>query len=225
MLNALKQYLLGRLDREGFTYRCLRAVHHPGEASRALRMRITKNSIFTAETELDGCSLLPEALLHAVVETFKPRSVLDLGCGMGRPLDFFLSHGVDTQGVEGSALAISRARHPDRILQWDLNRELDLHRRFDLIWCFEVAEHIHPSCVHSLMRTIESHSDSIILSAAHPGQGGLGHFNEQPRRYWIELFAEYGYRHNDALKSQVCKDWTWYPENIFVFQGSKGSLE
>jgi hypothetical protein len=97
---------------------------------------------------------------------------------------------------------------------------LDLHRRFDLVWCFEVAEHIHPDYVESLLRTLTNHSESIVMSAAHPKQGGIGHFNEQPREYWLEAFAKKCYQHNDALKSQLCKDWTWYPENIFVFQSA-----
>lgn len=91
------------------------------------------------------------------------------------------------------------------IQQWDLKQELDLHRKFDLVWCFKVAGHIHPYFVPSLIRTLTNHADTIVMSAAHPGQGGNGHFNEQPRSYWIDLFASYGYRHNDESLARLCQ--------------------
>jgi SAM-dependent methyltransferase len=215
---SLKQWVRDRLDRNSPLYRFLRALNRPRETAKTLRHQITKSSIFADESEMKDCSLLPEPILKSVVALLKPRSILDVGCGTGRSLDFFLSQGIDAAGVEGSALGISKANHPGRIHQWNLNKELNLRRRFDLVWCFEVAEHIHPDYVENLLKSLINHSETIVISAAHPGQGGIGHFNEQPRQYWLELFARHGYRHNDTLKERLCEDWTWYPENIFVFQ-------
>ena len=206
-------------------YRCLRALNRPRETAKGLRHRITKNSVFSHESELQDCSLLPEPLLESVVALLRPRSVLDVGCGTGRSLDYFMDRGIATQGVEGSALGISKAKHPERIQQWNLNKELNLHRRFDLVWCFEVAEHIHPNYVESLLKTLTNHAGTILMSAAHPGQGGIGHFNEQPRQYWLEAFARHGYQHNDELKQRLCENWTWHPENIFVFQRTRAGAQ
>jgi SAM-dependent methyltransferase len=179
---------------------------------------MTRNSVFKQESELSECSLLPEPLLKAVWSEFSPRSVLDVGCGTGRSLDFFVSQGAETHGVEGSRLAATKARHPECIKIWNLNKELNLGRRFDLVWCFEVAEHIHSTFTSNLLRTLTNHSDRIVMSAAHPGQGGESHFNEQPRPYWIEQFAALGYRHDDDARARITRDWTWYPENVFVFR-------
>ena len=55
------------------------------------------------------------------------------------------------------------------------------------MWCFEVAEHIHSKYVSSLLDTLTNHGNRILLSAARPGQGGLGHLKEQPPDYWIAL--------------------------------------
>lgn len=151
------------------------------------------SSIFVEEWEMGMCSHCPEQMLGYVLERFQPKSVLDLGCGTGRTLDYFLAQGLDAQGCEGSSKGISLARHPERIRQHDLEKPLDLGRRFDLLWCFEVVEHVRPAKVDVLLDTITRHSDLIVLSAARPGQGGDGHFNEQPPEYWIERMRRRGF--------------------------------
>ena len=71
--------------------------------------------------------------------------------------------------------------------------QLDLRKSFDLVWCFEVAEHIHPKFVDIFVNNLTRHSKVVALSAAPPGQGGEGHFNEQPKSYWEKKFADRGY--------------------------------
>ena len=90
-------------------------------------------------------------------------------------------------------MAISKARHPARIRRCNLYHPLDLGRRYDLVWSYEVVEHIHPDYVDNLMSILTSAADRVVLSAARPGQGGHGHFNEQPPEYWIALFDQRGY--------------------------------
>jgi SAM-dependent methyltransferase len=143
--------------------------------------------------------------------------VLDVGCGTGRTLSYLRDNGVDAFGVEGSDLAISRARHPDHILKHNLNRELNLGRRFDLVWCAEVVEHIHPRYERNLLNTLVNHSDLIILTAAQPGQGGEGHFNEQPFDYWISKFEVLGYSYDEPTTLNLRAAPEPYSENILVF--------
>lgn len=179
--------------------------------------RFTKNSIFFEESELHMCSLYPEKTLAKTIEMFNPQSVLDLGCGTGRSLDYFLERGIETLGVEGSSLAISKSRHPELIQQIDFNQELNLQRTFDLVWCFEVVEHIHPEFVHNLMKTFSNHADRVVISAARPGQGGEGHFNEQPPEYWIEKFNGYGYNYDEPGTEQLRSLDEYFSENMLVF--------
>lgn len=218
MLTALKTRIALKLGPNSRTFRALRAIANPRVAATIVRQTVTKSSIFDQEEDLHACSLLPQPLLDAIISSLHPQTVLDVGCGTGKSLDYLVDKGVAVQGVEGSPMAIEHASHPELILRWDLNGELKLDRRFDLVWCFEVAEHIHPKFVQSFVRTLTNHSGVVIMSAAHPGQGGQGHFNEQPREYWIELFASVGYSHNDALNETLQESWNWYPENLFTFQ-------
>ena len=112
-------------------------------AAKALYRRFSRSGIFISEDEMPLCSLFPEQMLSKVVARFNPKSVLDVGCGTGRALEFFLSKGIDAVGIEGSAIARVKSLHPDRIIPCDLRKPVDLGRTFDLVWCFEVAEHIH----------------------------------------------------------------------------------
>lgn len=182
-------------------------------------MYLSRNSIVTLEIELPSCSLLASRMIDKIVEIYKPQSVLDLGCGTGKAIDYFLGKYIPTIfGVEGSQMAINSASHPELIKNFNLNNELNLNKHFDIIFCFEFIEHIHPRCVHNLMKTFSNHSNVIVLTAALPGQGGLGHFNEQPPEYWIKIFSKYGYRFNEknALELKRCKDM--FSDNILVFE-------
>jgi hypothetical protein len=47
------------------------------------------------------------------------------------------------------------------------------------------------------------HSDTILFSAAIPGQGGTGHINEQWPPYWIRLFEKNGFHCHDAIRPLI----------------------
>ena len=183
---------------------------------------LTRNSIFVEEQELHMCSLAHEMKLDLILELFKPASVLDLGCGTGRTLSYLRDNGIDAVGVEGSELAISRSRHPQHIVKHNLNRELNLHRQFDLVWCAEVVEHIHPRYEENLLQTLVNHSALIILTAAQPGQGGEGHFNEQPFDYWIAKFKARGYSYDEPTTLRLRAIPEPYSDNVLVFRRVAG---
>jgi hypothetical protein len=96
-------------------------------------------------------------------------------------------------GVEASSAAIRASGCSDLIVRHVLRQPLELNRRFDLVWCFEVAEHIHPDYVETFLDSLVRHSDTVAMSAAPPGQGGEGHCNEQAQSYWIAKLASRGY--------------------------------
>ena len=215
---TLKQSVVKILNPKSKLFKLLYQIRHPRKTAKKLSMILNKSSIFTEEDDLHGCSLLPLPLLEGVMKSVNPSSVLDVGCGAGKSLDWFLEKGVEVVGLEGSDIGIKHAKNPQYISKMNLNEPVDLKRRFDLVWCFEVAEHIHPDFTDVFTRTLITHSDCIVMSAAHPGQGGVGHFNEQPRSYWVDHFNRLGYQHDDAGRAEIIKNWDWYPENIFLFR-------
>lgn len=181
------------------------------------KMALTKNSTFSSENDMHMCSLYPKPILDLVLSEINPKSVLDVGCGTGVSLDYFLQNRVDCIGIENSRVAIGLSKNPDKIHKYNLNREVNLKKKFDLVWSFEVIEHIHPDYEANFLKTLINHSDLIILSAARPGQGGLGHFNEQPKEYWINKFHKLGYNYDGIFSNKLIEAKTMHSENMMCF--------
>jgi len=226
-LTRLRVRLKSALPRESFLYHLGHEVNQAmikvqdRFGKRCPLREITDNSIFTREEEMSMCSIFPKEILNLTLELFQPRSVLDVGCGTGVSLDYFAGKGVQVRGLEGSELAISKARHRELITCHDLNVPAHLGERFDLVWCFEVAEHIHPKYVAHFLDTLTSHSDRILLSAAPPGQGGLGHLNEQPPEYWVAQMQEHGFAR--ARETELYRGLPDdFAANILVFEKDHG---
>ena len=184
---------------------------------RAALMRLLKDSRFD-ETELFMASLCPRTLLDAVVDEWNPSSFLDVGCGVGLAMQYLIEKGVQCLGLEGSAAAIARSPVKSQIRRSNLNRAIDLARQFDVVWSYEVAEHIHPKFVPAFLDTLTKHGDHLVLSAAPPGQGGHGHFNEQPQEYWIQRLAERDFLFNRQLSETFQQCPEQHASNVMVFR-------
>ncbi|VBA50422.1 hypothetical protein LAUMK142_02586 [Mycobacterium pseudokansasii] len=151
----------------------------------------------------------------------RPDSVLDVGCGVGGWVATWLDSGVDAVGVDGDHVPRDQLRIPDsRFIDHDLTASLDLGRRFDLVTCLEVAEHLPPEAAETLVESLCRHGRVIVFSAAIPGQGGTGHVNERWPSFWAALFATHGYRPYDLLRGKLWYDtrceW-WYRQNVLVY--------
>ena len=92
--------------------------------------------------------------------------------------------------------------------------ELDVRCRF---WSYEVAEHIHPKYTEAFLQTLTSHGPVVVMSAAQPGQGGYGHFNEQPRQYWIERLERRGFSYLADISTHFQSLPDDYARNVLVF--------
>ncbi|MBX9782824.1 MAG: class I SAM-dependent methyltransferase [Chitinophagaceae bacterium] len=179
---------------------------------------LRKDSTFTSKKDLFMCSLFPEKVLDIVTTEVKPLSVLDVGCGIGLSLQYYLSKGIDAVGIENSNIAISQSGVKEKIVKYNLNKELNLNRIFDLVWCFEVIEHIHPDYETAFLKTLTNHSSNILISAAKPGQGGHGHFNEQLPGYWISKFKQLGYQYDERFTEKLKATNETHCENLLFFK-------
>ena len=153
-----------------------------------------------------------------------PRSVVDVGCGVGSWLRVFEQRGVEeVLGVEGpwissvpeEELAVPRGK----IVIHQLETPLDLGR-FDLAVSMEVAEHLPASEAPAFVASLSRLSDLILFSAAIPGQGGVGHQNEQWPEYWAGRFRAHGYSAFDLIRPALWTDdrvSVWYRQNALVY--------
>lgn len=162
-----------------------------------------------------------EIVVPILFQYMKPKSVLDIGCGIGTWLRVFKDQGVsDILGVDGSyvnrvMLQIEEAN----FLAHDLREPLDLKKEYELVVSLEVAEHLPESVAETFVESLVRHGKVILFSAAIPGQGGQNHLNEQWPSYWQEKFLKHGYHYYDLIRPQIWsneKVERWYKQNIFV---------
>lgn len=166
-----------------------------------------------------------EDVVEILCEELQPVSVADVGCGTAVYLAAFEARVSDIQGFEWSPAAIERARiDRSRIRQQDLREPLEHSGRYDLVLCFEVAEHLPGEFARRLVENICSLGATVAFSAAQPGQGGTDHINEQPAEYWIRHFAALGYGlvqgSTDRLRRRLRERgavW-WLPQNLLLFR-------
>lgn len=161
-------------------------------------------------------------VLELLFERYRPKSILDVGCGIATWLDVARELGVaDYLGVDGDWLDRKLVRVPqEHVRNLDLESPFDLGRRFDLAMNIEVAEHLSAAAADDLVASLARHADVVLFSAAIPYQGGHHHVNEQFPDYWIEKFAGHGYAPLDFLRPRL---WDrgdvllWLRQNLLVF--------
>lgn len=158
-------------------------------------------------------------VVPAAVRRWRPRHVVDVGCGQGVWAAAFEAMGVPTLAIDGEHVPPDQVLTP-RFLAWDLTQSLPPLGRFDLCVCLEVAEHLPAAAAGTFVASLAELSDRVLFSAAVPGQGGTGHVNEQPHDYWIERFADQGYDADTTWRDRFAGDedvaW-WYRQNLIVF--------
>ncbi len=108
----------------------------------------------------------------------------------------------------------------------DLTQDLELEET-DLSICLEVLEHIEAGSAVKVAGTIAKHSNVLVFSAAHPGQGGDGHINCRLKEYWEGVFNAYGMFLDQADTDHIASHMRngyhmgWLPMNVMVLKKAK----
>jgi SAM-dependent methyltransferase len=156
-------------------------------------------------------------------------SVLDVGCGRGVWLAAWKRLGKrDVVGVDGdyvdtNKLHVDKAEFQPR----DISLPFDLGRKFGLVECLEVAEHVPESRAETLIDNLTRHGELVLFSAATPGQGGEHHINEQPLAYWLAKFRRRGYAAFDVIRPlvrDISQIEPWYRFNALMFASAAGKV-
>ncbi len=175
-----------------------------------------------SETEHNLAS--PRKIVPHLMRLVQPRSVVDIGCGIGTFLYCFKESGVtDVLGVDGHWADKSLMRKylcPEEFKEADLERPLTLERKYDLAISLEVAEHVSEESADIFVENLLAAGRIIAFSAAIPLQGGQNHINEQWLTYWEKKFVQRGYVMMDVLRPLLWDNpevFVWYRQNIVFF--------
>ncbi len=162
-----------------------------------------------------------KAVVPLILRLFPAKSVVDVGCGSGTWARAYLDAGCEVTGIDGHVVQPDQLLIPvERFQRRDLAQPLSLDRRFDLVNCLEVAEHLDPSRGPSFAADLCKLGDVVIFSAAVPGQGGTHHVNEQWPSYWIPHFAQQDFVPLDCIRWQIWNEGSvawWYVQNLFAY--------
>jgi SAM-dependent methyltransferase len=158
------------------------------------------------------------------------KSVLDVGCGVGTFLYEFKKRGVtEVFGLEGPwvpqhLLKIEKSEF--KVI--DLEQTLKVDKKFDLVICLEVAEHLKKDTAEKLIEFLTGCSEFVLFSAAVPLQGGNNHVNEQWLSYWNKLFLQKGFFANDIIRPIIWNNENvafWYAQNTILYSKNSNQFK
>lgn len=175
-----------------------------------------------------------ETIAQSIIDSFSPKSAVDVGCGTGLLLLALQKRGISCRGLDYSQAAIDICRERGlQVIQFDLeNDTLPPDYIADITISTEVAEHLPESNADCFVDILCNISNNIILTAAEPGASyaGTDHVNEQPNEYWIEKFETRFFRFDKELTDRWRRNWKaenvspCYINNLMLFRKSGTSL-
>ena len=166
------------------------------------------------------------ALLASFAHLGIPESILDLGCGDGYLVRLASKLGIHAVGVDIALPHQSESIDSfSYLIRNDLRKLLDFGTDFDWVICLETAEHLPEESADILCYTIRKHCrNTLIFTAAIPGQDGEGHINCQEPEYWkSKLAVEFDYKIEATEHLKETWKWAtgpcfWLPQNLMVFE-------
>lgn len=148
-----------------------------------------------------------------------PKKVIDIGCGPGIHVAALRGQNVEAFGYDVDA-RVNGKKYLSQVSMFELNDPADL------VLCIEVAEHLPESMsdqvVESVVRNVLP-GGTLVWSAAHPGQGGVGHINCQPKAYWEAKLTAAGLVRDVETERDMIKHASggyhmgWFVQNAMVF--------
>ena len=160
-----------------------------------------------------------DRLAHWIRHELNPASLLDIGCGPGHFVNSFRAEGIDAHGLD-----IDDRVHGKPYLEYKSLFDIDTEQA-EVVVCMEVAEHIEQAReLEVAQKVAQTVKDTLIWTAAVPGQGGIGHINCKPKEEWSEILTKCGLTRNYTKEQQLIDDMRkgyhmgWFTNNLLYFE-------
>ena len=163
-----------------------------------------------------------EKILNIIFQYYRPKNIIDVGCGSGSWLKAAGDMGVESlTGIDGKWLKREMLLSDDiKLITHDLDKSIPPSGNFELAISLEVAEHLPENRAESFIEDLCKLSNVILFSAAIPHQGGDHHINEQWQSYWYGMFRDNNYLCFDIIRHQLWEDElvkSWYKQNCLMY--------
>ena len=137
-----------------------------------------------------------------------PTTVLDAGCAKGFLVETLRACGVEAYGIDISDYAIQQV--VEEIKPYcTVGSVLDpFPRKYDLIVCIEVLEHLSPAECDVAVANFCLFSDQVLFSSTPDDYREATHINVRPPEYWAGLFARYGFYRDVEYDASYITPWT-----------------
>lgn len=174
-----------------------------------------------------------EEFLSHLFKYYKPKSLVDVGCGRGAWLKVAQNLGVNNLlGIDGKwnkekLILKNTKKSKVKFIYKNLNHFFKAEKKYDLAICLEVAEHLNSSSAVNLVKSIINLSNAIVFGAAYNMQGGVMHINEREHSYWGKLFLNNNFIVFDIFRPNLWKRNNisfWYRQNTFLFIKKKSKI-
>lgn len=144
-------------------------------------------------------------IADALYTVFKPRSVIDFGCGCGDILQVLsVKYGVEIFGIEASdnarpALLIDESN----FAVYDMRKPIALNVRYSVATCWNVLPHIEEEFAVQALRNMLAAADYIAFNAYEKPTSSYWDSNCQPRAYWETLLFREGCYFESAMMLEM----------------------
>ena len=134
-------------------------------------------------------------IARRIADDFQPQTTLDAGCAIGLLVEALQQNGVEAYGFDVSEWAIKQmpSRYARFVKKDSILNSKAFEKKFDLVTCIEVLEHLQPSEADIAVENLCSWGNIVIFTSSPDDYAETTHFNVQQPGYWAEKFAQNGF--------------------------------
>lgn len=142
-----------------------------------------------------------------IARLIQPQTVLDAGCAIGLLVETLRQRGIEAWGVDISEYAIQNI--PEELQSYCRLGSVTepFERRYDLIVCLEVLEHLPSRETEKAVENICKYTNDVLFSSTPFDYKETTHFNVQPPEYWAQLFAQHGFYRDVDFDASFITPW------------------
>jgi 2-polyprenyl-3-methyl-5-hydroxy-6-metoxy-1,4-benzoquinol methylase len=152
-------------------------------------------------------------LCPPIYKYLRPYSIIDVGCGTGDMLHWFMEKGLDVTGIESNENCFRDMMVPHVIIA-DMRYPLNLEKKYDLAICVCMAEHVESQFDQTFIHNLTLLSDRILFASTPVNYWPHRICNCKPVDEWLALFAQQGFVLSPRSTTAIQGELTEHNHNI-----------